>query len=435
LASIFKNMDKDGGGTITTGGAYAGLMQVFPGTSLPDYENTLQSESIRVAGKDKVIDLDDFECVARKLYNIKKVYDEFKKYDTNHDNKISRPELEKALIDFYFKDVAVKGLHRTSAINAQVKKLVDDIIKAHDKNHDQQVSWHEFEMDAFIAEHYQPHAKCQTSKTPLDEHAISVVRKLITKFHGNPKSKEMSHSMWYQVTSMLTEQAVDATYGGKTPSLGCWPQSKVTNNIAHPNAPATHYGFGANGGKNWGYTKKPKGGRRVLLERMLQQKKPTGGKGKNGKQPMTGPQKQRMTVWQALVALHQQADKNHDGKISDHEILDIFQGVRDHLTTSDFGGFLDLVNKLHGPVNCKANSDCGKCTTKANAGLCGWFNESHSKNNNPFGGYSSRKTKGVCRFVDRSQNSEKNKDASRLETCATQCAKNQKNHRFRPVKK
>lgn len=140
-----------------------------------------------------------------------------------------------------------------------------------------------------------------------------------------------------------------------------------------------------------------------------------------------------MTVWQALVALHAQADKDHDGKISDREILDIFQGVRDHLTASDFGGFLDLVNKLHGPVNCKANSDCGKCTSKANAGLCGWFAESHSKNNNPFGGYSSRKTKGACRFVDRSQNSEKNTDFNRLETCATQCAA--KNHRFRPVKK
>merc|ERR1712032_451708 len=88
------------------------------------------------------------------------------------------------------------------------------------------------------------------------------------------------------------------------------------------------------------------------------------------------------------------ADKDHDGKISDREILDIFQGVRDHLSASDFGGFLDLVNRLHGPVNCKTNSDCGKCTSKANAGLCGWFNESHGKNNNPFGGYQSSKTKG-----------------------------------------
>merc|ERR1712037_997940 len=151
---------------------------------------------------------------------------------------------------------------------------------------------------------------------------------------------------------------------------------------------------------NWGDK------RRVLLERMLQQKK---GKGKG---PMTKTQKHQMTVWQALTALHSQADKDHDGKISDREILDIFQGVRDHLSASDFGGFLDLVNRLHGPVNCKTNSDCGKCTSKANAGLCGWFNESHGKNNNPFGGYQSSKTKGVCRFVDRSQNSEKNKDSS-----------------------
>merc|ERR1712032_983337 len=36
------------------------------------------------------------------------------------------------------------------------------------------------------------------------------------------------------------------------------------------------------------------------------------------------------TVMQAVHALHKQADKNHDGRISDHEILDIFQGVRNH---------------------------------------------------------------------------------------------------------
>jgi len=139
-----------------------------------------------------------------------------------------------------------------------------------------------------------------------------------------------------------------------------------------------------------------------------------------------------MTVYQAVTALHQQADSNHDGRISDHEILDIFQGVRDHLTASDFGGFLDMVNRLQGPINCKANTDCGKCTTAKNAGLCGWFSENQSKNNNPFGGYVSSKNKGSCRFVDRSQNSEKNKDASRLETCSTQC---HKATHFRPIKK
>merc|ERR1719174_1207591 len=310
-------------------------------------------------------------------------------------------------------------------------RRVDNIIKIHDKNHDQQVSWQEFEMLAFIAEHYQPHAKCQTSKTALDEHAIGVVNHLIKKFHGSQKNKEVSHSMWYQITSMLTEQAVDANYGGKTPSLGCWPQSKVTNSIAHPNQPATHYGFGANGGKIGDTPKSPEigGTNAVSCSSVCCSKKSSKGKGKG---PMTKTQKHQMTVWQALTALHSQADKDHDGKISDREILDIFQGVRDHLSASDFGGFLDLVNRLHGPVNCKTNSDCGKCTSKANSGLCGWFNESHGKNNNPFGGYQSSKTKGVCRFVDRSQNSEKNKDSNRLETCATQCAKN---HRFRKVKK
>merc|ERR1719362_2221374 len=103
--------------------------------------------------------------------------------------------------------------------------------------------------------------------------------------------------MWYQITSMLTEQAIDLTNGpAKGPALGCWHKKPTTGNSAAA--------------------------------------------------------KERMTVMQALQALHKQADRNHDGKISDHEILDIFQGVRDHLSSSDFGYFLDMVNKLHGPINC-----------------------------------------------------------------------------------
>merc|ERR1711981_503943 len=106
LRGIFKKIDKDGSGTITTGGAYTGLSQVFPGYSLPNFEATLEHESIRAAGKDKVVDLDEFECVAKKLYDIQKVYAEFRSYDHDHNLKMDRKELEDALMKFYFKDVA-----------------------------------------------------------------------------------------------------------------------------------------------------------------------------------------------------------------------------------------------------------------------------------------------------------------------------------------
>merc|ERR1712227_753983 len=134
-----------------------------------------------------------------------------------------------------------------------------------------------------------------------------------------------------------------------------------------------------------------------------------------------GDQKTRLTVMQAVQALHKQADRNHDGHISDHEILDIFQGVRNHLSASDFGVFLDAVNRLKGPINCSVNHDCGKCTDVKNAGLCGWFAESQHNYNNPFGGYQANKSKGTCKFVDRSMSAEQNKDAYKLSTCATQC--------------
>merc|ERR1712046_378110 len=160
------------------------------------------------------------------------------------------------------------------------------------------------------------------------------------------------------------------------------------------------------------------GGRRVLLDRMLQQREQRGPQRESG----GVDRKERMTVMQAVQALHKQADRNHDGKISDHEILDIFQGVRDHLSQSDFGTFLDMVNKLKGPVKCGKNNDCGKCTAVANAGLCGWFKESQHQNNNPFGGYVS-KSKGTCKFVDRSVSSSNNQDSYKLTTCGNQCQK------------
>merc|ERR1712046_195774 len=98
-----------------------------------------------------------------------------------------------------------------------------------------------------------------------------------------------------------------------------------------------------------------------------------------------------------------------------------FQGVRNHLSASDFGVFLDLVNKLKGPVNCGKNKDCGKCTAVGNAGLCGWFPESQRHNANPFGGYVSSKSKGNCKFVDRSNSAEQNSDSYEVATCSTQC--------------
>merc|ERR1712210_292250 len=258
----------------------------------------------------------------------------------------------------------------------------------------------------------------QTSKTPLNKHEIGVVENLIKKFHGNTKTKQMSHSMWYQITSMGTEQAIDAVNGPqKGPALGCY--HKKPSNNQHNNNNHQQHGFGQNGGKNFGYTRKPQvvfSGRqpRVLLDRMLQQR---------GPQRQSGgvDQKTRMTVMQAVQALHKQADRNHDGRISDHEILDIFQGVRNHLGASNFGNFLDMVNKLHGPINCSKNHDCGKCTDVKNAGLCGWFAEPQHNYNNPFGGYQAKKSKGTCKFVDRSMSAEQNKDSYKLSTCLNQC--------------
>merc|ERR1712032_761893 len=274
---------------------------------------TLERESIRGAGKDKVVDLDEFECIAKKLYNIRKVYSEFRQYDKNHDLKMNRNELERALMQFYFKNVAKPGVDSNVTIRQQVKKTVDNIIKRHDKNHDQQVSWHEFEMDAFMEEHYNLGAKCRSSKTPLNRHEVNVVENLIRKFTRHGNKKQLSHSEWYQIASMLTEQEIDKANGAaKPPALGC----------------------------------------------------------------KTTPEQDS----------HQ---KHH-----------IFQGVRDHLSTSNFGSFLDMVNKIKGPVNCGKNKDCGRCTAVANAGLCGWFKESRRQNNNPFGGYMS-KSKGICKFVDR----------------------------------
>merc|ERR1712127_1020041 len=173
------------------------------------------------------------------------------------------------------------------------------------------------------------------------------------------------------------------------------------------------------GGSHFGYTPRPGSGLlggRTLLRRFLQRgpsKKPASG---------AASTKERMTVMQALQALHKQADRNHDGKISDHEILDIFQGVRDHLSASDFGGFLDLVNKLHGPINCGKYTDCGKCTMVGNAGLCGWFAESSKGSSNPFGGVV-RKSGGSCKFVDRSMTGGRSTDAYKTTTCSTQCKK------------
>jgi len=421
LRSIFKAIDKDGSGTITTGGAYAGLAQVFPSYSLPNFEDTLEKESIRAAGKDKVVDLDEFECVARKLFNIQKVYNEFRQYDKNHDLKMDRKELEDALIKFYFKDVAKPGLIQTAAARAKVKTTVDAVIKRHDQNKDKMVEWKEFEMDAFMEEHYSLGAKCQTSKTALNRHEVQVVEKLIRKFKGNSKTKELSHSMWYQITSMLTEQAIDLVNGpAKGPPLGCMHKQPGDNNKPPGGRGSGGGRFGSNGGKHFGYTPRPGSGLlggRVLLARMLQQKPPAASSG--------AANKERMSVMQALQALHKQADTNNDGKISDHEILDIFQGVRDHLSASDFGAALDLVNKLKGPVNCGKATDCGKCTAVANAGLCGWFAESQKQSSNPFGGYISKKTKGTCKFVDRSMSEGRDTDAYKLTTCSTQCKRTQ----------
>merc|ERR1739845_273697 len=72
----------------------------------------------------------------------------------------------------------------------------------------------------------------------------------------------------------------------------------------------------------------------------------------------------------------------------------------------------------------KAN-DCGKCTAVENAGLCGWVAESQKQSSNPFGGYISKKSKGTCKFVDRSMGAGRNTDAYKLTTCSNQCKKQQ----------
>merc|ERR1712150_414693 len=134
-----------------------------------------------------------------------------------------------------------------------------------------------------------------------------------------------------------------------------------------------------------------------------------------------------MSLKEALASLHKQADSNSDGRISDHEILDIFQGVRDHLSTSDFGSFLDMVNKIKGPVNCGKDKDCGTCTAVGNAGLCGWFSEARVRNNSPFGGLVSGGDGGNCKFVDRTEKD--SGDAAKPNTCSQQCKKKKNNNK------
>ena len=83
----------------------------------------------------------------------------------------------------------------------------------------------------------------------------------------------MSHSMWYQVTSMLTEQAIDLMNGdAKPPALGCMQHKPGDKNQR----------FGKNGGNRFGEDRPPMltgdgpqqmlGSRRVLLDRFLQPK-------------------------------------------------------------------------------------------------------------------------------------------------------------------
>merc|ERR1711934_1092140 len=148
-----------------------------------------------------------------------------------------------------------------------------------------------------------------------------------------------------------------------------------------------------------------------------------GNKGGNGPKDKQ-ERKEKMSLHQALAALHKQADENHDGSISDHEVLDIFQGVRNHLSTSDFGSFMDMVNKIKGPVNCGVNKDCGKCTAVKNAGLCGWFGE--SRHRSPFGGFVGGGAGGNCKFVDRSRSAEQynGADTAKPTTCSNQCSNN-----------
>merc|ERR1712091_718469 len=156
-----------------------------------------------------------------------------------------------------------------------------------------------------MGEHYNVNGKCQTSKTPLNKHEVAVAENLIKKFHGNTKTKQMSHSMWYQITSMLTEQAIDAVNGpAKGPALGCYHKKPSNNNNQHGPKPTKHR-FGQNGGNHFGYTPAPgpvRVGGRVLLARFLQQKP-----GSQRQQPGGVDAKTRMTVMQAVRALHKQA--------------------------------------------------------------------------------------------------------------------------------
>merc|ERR1719362_1763850 len=98
---------------------------------------------------------------------------------------------------------------------------------------------------------------------------------------------------------MLTEQAIDAINGPqKGPALGCYHKKPSNNNNNNHGKPQQHNnnnnnqhrgGFGQNGGRNFGYTPKPGsgllGGRRVLLDRMLQQREQ---RGPSGQQRQSG---------------------------------------------------------------------------------------------------------------------------------------------------
>merc|ERR1719223_974516 len=410
VKQAFTRIDVDKSGTITTGGAYAALSQIFPASTLPNAEQLLNKESFVAAGKDKVVDMDEFLCVATKLFNIQKVYLEFKRYDHNKDGHLERQDLETALMDYYFRDVAQNPrLIIQVAMKAKVKSLVDAIIKEHDTNNDSKVEFQEFETDAFKEEHYTAGAVCESSKSPISDHDQQILYGMLKKYISKGAKKPiLTGSQWYQIVSQITEAGIDAMNGNApAPPLGCMG----TNAYQGPK-----HKFGENNGIK-GH--KTTNGRR-LLDGVVSK-----GTDNTPKVVMAG-QKEKMTRMNALYALHQNADDNKDGEISFTEALDVFQDIHDTLSTDDWKYVVDYCKAAPGPVNCKALTSCGACTSTKNAGLCGWIPEyqqvmpfmlrGKTQDQKP------QQSSGRCTFVDRTEsNSVNNKDTVRPQTCYHMC--------------
>lgn len=460
LQAAFDKADKNGDGTITTGGAYMAFHNLYAKknsafASSKFFEQTLEKESITAAGKDKVCDLDEFLCAARYLQKVAEVYDDFHGHDKNHNDTLERSELEAAMIQFFMQEkVNTSVLETIAAQNkakAQAKKAADETIANYDKNHDDTVSFTEFESLAFRSIHFNPNGSCKTSETPVNQSEIAILKQVFTTFGMLDGDKTMSTSEFYQFAALLdTNVHVEGAKAGW--SLGCKGTKQHTRGnffgkgkqgTGMANSGKTDFQFPSGG--------KPTAGKgRSLVEiiaRSLQQRgdaPPARGSGSGRRPQFHKPTQKDMKLTDAMEALREDADKNDDDIVSFGEALHAMQGVKEVVGDQKFRTLLAAAKTIK-PVDCKKATSCQQCADPRNAGLCGWTAETtedgmgggglfggrklQGKIANPFFGGSSQKggAKGACAFVDRDEGAdEQNEDADAgTTTCISMCPRPQ----------